>query len=55
VNLPPSKHWGQSVQRDGTNASTTLRARGARPIVGVGGGVVEVLFGRAFVGTFPFL
>ena len=55
ANLPPSKQWGQSAQCDGTGASTTLWASGACPIVGVGGGVVEVLFGRAFVGTFPFL
>ena len=53
--FPPSKQGGQGVKCDGTSASAALRARGARPIVGVEGGVVEVLFGRAFVGAFPFL
>ena len=55
TSLPPPKQRFECVYCDGTDAGTTGRTSGAGPIVGVRGGVVEVLLGRTFLGLFPFL
>ena len=43
------------MQSDGTDTGAAGWTCGADPIVGICGGVVEVLLRRAFLGGFPFL
>ena len=53
-NLPKAKHWEErEPRRVCRNAGTAGRARHALPVLGIGVGIVEVLFRGAVFGMQP--